>query len=136
MADPKTATRIPPVPRMATIDSATAIPSRRPVSLAMRSASARKTVATTTAPNSIRMRERRYQASRNRPTRPRTISVRRMNWRSLPLECGFATLCRRPLFKDFNEPGQPGVGLVAVDDAVVDGQGDIGHRQDDNRVLA
>src|SRR6185312_9888666 len=42
----------------------------------------------------------------------------------------------RPAFDDFDEAAEPGVGLVAVDDAVVDGQGHISHRQDDDRVVA
>src|SRR6185312_13114055 len=42
----------------------------------------------------------------------------------------------RPAFDDLDEAAEPGVGLVAVDDAVVDGQGHISHRQDDDRVVA
>ena len=42
----------------------------------------------------------------------------------------------RPIFEDFDEPRQPRVGLVPVDNAVIDGQRYIGHRQDDDRVLA
>ena len=41
-----------------------------------------------------------------------------------------------PGLDDLDEATQPGVGLVAVDDAVVDGQRDIGHRADKDRVLA
>ena len=41
-----------------------------------------------------------------------------------------------PGFQDFDEAREPGVGLVPVDDAVIDGQRDIGHRQDDDRVVA
>ena len=41
-----------------------------------------------------------------------------------------------PTLQHFDEARQPGVGLVAVDDPVVDGQRDVGHRQDDDRVVA
>ena len=42
---------------------------------------------------------------------------------------------RRPALQHLDEARQPGVGLVAVDDAMVDGQRDIGHRPDEDRVL-
>ena len=42
----------------------------------------------------------------------------------------------RPILDDLDEARQPRVGLVPVDDAMVDGQRDIGHWAHDDRVLA
>ena len=50
--------------------------------------------------------------------------------------CPIPGLGRRPVFQDLDESRQPGVGLVPVDHAMVDGQRDIGHRPDQDRVLA
>lgn len=44
-------------------------------------------------------------------------------------------LLRRPAFEHFDEPGQPEVGLVAVD-AMVDGGANVGHLADLDRVDA
>jgi hypothetical protein len=66
-----------------TIDRAIDNPAGQPVSLAMRSATARKIVATTTAPNSISRMERRYQARKNIAASDRTIRTRRMKTCSL-----------------------------------------------------
>ena len=41
-----------------------------------------------------------------------------------------------PILEDFDEAGQPSIGLVAVDDAMVDGQRHIRHRQYDDRIVA
>ena len=42
----------------------------------------------------------------------------------------------RPSFEHLDETAQPGVGLMPVDDAMVDGQRHIGHRAHEDRVLA
>src|SRR5688572_369249 len=43
---------------------------------------------------------------------------------------------RRPGLQQLDEARQPGVGLVAVHDPVVDSEADIGHRTDLDRVLS
>src|SRR3546814_888532 len=50
-------------------------------------------------------------------------------WRGAPRPLGRGSI-DRPGLQHFDEAAKPGVRLVAVDDAVVDGEGDVGHRTD------
>src|SRR3982751_6823492 len=47
----------------------------------------------------------------------------------------FKFLRSLPIFQDVDEATEPGVGLVAVHDAVVDGQSHVSHRPGEDRVL-
>src|SRR5436190_14711085 len=56
--------------------------------------------------------------------------------RSSTVSAALKFLWLLPILEDFDEAREPRVGLVPIDHAMVDGQRDIGHRQDHDRILA
>src|SRR6185437_14230378 len=147
--DPIDQARLAMIPTMSSTESSTAIRSGRRKCLSMRPEIARKIVATMTAPKRRTTTWRNSHTSRTPPVIPTTIRTRLTYWASslsgasfmrrqrTSAHCGSkGWLSRWPTFNNFDEAAEPGVRLVTVHHAVVDGQGHIGHRVNEHRVAA